>query len=296
MFSVAKPRITYNEHVAKAGLFRERFSALSDDDWLALWLSTEFNSCIADLEFPTVPDRELQLQIHGSSSWEVSMREAFDFYRYVKANLELNPGAHGRFLDYGCGWGRMARPFMRHFDLNKMYGFEPHLLLATIARSLNPYVCVLGGGFTPDGSIPKSWFDLIVGWSIFSHLSRPSFKEWLREISEALARGGAGVFTTWGSRFLNRLQNEKVQMEKGGEIHWYSKVCIEAAGDLAERIMEYERGEYVWFTESGSPTYGEAFISEQAIRQIIAEDSLPLRIVSFDTSTLAQDAFVIQRI
>jgi SAM-dependent methyltransferase len=295
MFSVSKPSITYSRDLANANVFRERFSSLSDDAWQAVWLSTENSTNISNLEFPTVPERELQLQIHGSASWEVSIREAFDFYRFIKSNIELNANGTGRFLDYGCGWGRMARPFMRHFDLDKMFAFEPHLLLATIARSLNPYVCVLAGGFTPDGSIPKNWFDLIVGWSIFSHLSRVSFKEWLREISDVLKPGGVGVFTTWGLRFLHRLQAEKKELEEGREIHWYSKVCIEAAGDISERTAEYERGEFVWFTESGSPSYGEAFISELALRQIIDEDRLPLQIISFDTSSLPQDVFLVRR-
>jgi SAM-dependent methyltransferase len=295
MYSVSKPRITYSNNLANANVFREKFGSLSDDAWQALWLSTESATNISDLEFPTVPDQELQLQIHGSASWEISIREAFDFYRFVKSNVELNANGTSRFLDYGCGWGRITRPFMRHFDLDKMFGFEPHLLLATIARSLNPYVCVLAGGFTPDGSIPKDWFELIVGWSIFSHLSKASFKEWLREISQVLAPGGTGVFTTWGLRFLQRLQTEKMQLEQGREIHWYSKVCIEAAGDISARIMEYERGDFVWFTESGSPVYGEAFISASALSQVIEEERLPLQILSFDTSSLPQDVFLVRR-
>lgn len=295
MFSVSKPRITYSKDLANANVFRERFSSLSDEEWQALWVSTETGTNIADLEFPTVPEQELQLQIHGSPTWEVSMREAFDFYRFIKTNVELNANGRGRFLDYGCGWGRMTRPFMRHFDLDRMFGFEPHLLLATIARSLNPYVCVLAGGFTPDDSIPKDWFDLIVGWSIFSHLSRASFKEWLREISQVLRPGGVGVFTTWGLRFLQRLQAEKAELDEGKEIHWYSKVCIEAAGDISRRAEEYQLGDFVWFTESGSPTYGEAFISETALRQVIDEERLSLQVLSFDTSTLPQDVFLVRR-
>lgn len=296
MFSVSKPQITYTKDLAKPNAFRERFESLSDDEWKALWLSTQISTSISGLEFPTVPEQELQLQIHGSASWEASMGEAFDFYQFIKSNVEINPKGGGRFLDYGCGWGRMSRPFMRHFDLDKMFAFEPHLLLATIARSLNPYVCVLAGGFTPDGSIPKNWFDLIIGWSIFSHLSRESFKDWIREVSEILKPGGVGVFTTWGLRFLNRLQSEKKDLDNGKEIHWYSKVCIEAAGDISTRVVEYERGDFVWFTESGSPAYGEAFISERALRQIIGEDGLPLQILSFDASSLPQDVFVVRRI
>jgi SAM-dependent methyltransferase len=302
MFSVTNPhiafhkeQITYTKDLANANVFRERFESLTDDEWQALWLSTERETQIADLAFPTVPEPALQLQIHGSASWEASMREAFDFYRFVKSHVALNTSGKDRFLDYGCGWGRMTRPFMRHFDSDKLFGFEPHLLLATIARSLNPYCCVLAGGFTPDGSIPKAWFDLIIGWSVFSHLSKSSFKEWIREMAQVLKPGGTGVFTTWGSRFLQRLKAEKKLLDDGTEIHWYSKLCIEAAGNISERIAQYERGEFVWFTESGSPSYGEAFISEVALREIIDEEALALQVVTFDTASLPQDVFLVRR-
>jgi hypothetical protein len=104
-----------------------------------------------------------------------------------------------------------------------------------------------------------------------------------------------GVFTTWGLRFLQRLQSEKAELDEGKEIHWYSKVCIEAAGDISKRAEEYQRGDFVWFTESGSPAYGEAFISETALRQVIDEERLPLQVLSFDTSTLPQDVFLVRR-
>ena len=79
---------------------------------------------------------------------------------------------------------------------------------------------------------------------MFSHLSKPSFKEWIREIAQALKPGGIGVFTTWGLRFLQRLQAEKKLLDDGTDIHWYSKLCIEASGDISDRIAQYERGEF----------------------------------------------------
>ncbi|CAN0473928.1 unnamed protein product, partial [Phaeothamnion confervicola] len=164
--------------------FRDIFGSLTDEDWKNVWLSTEIRSNIHGIEFPTIPDQQLQSQIHGSTSWEVSMREAFAFYSFCKSHGVINDAE--RFLDFGCGWGRIARPFMRDFDLKNLFGFEPNALHAVIARSLNPYFTVLTGEFFPDDSIPKRWFDLIVGWSIFSHLSEVSLREWLVELSDAL--------------------------------------------------------------------------------------------------------------
>ena len=223
------------------------------------------------------------------------MSEAFSFYSFVKSKIDVKASAAGRFLDCGCGWGRMMWQFMRAFDLDKLYGFEPNFTLATVARSLNPYVCVLSGGYTPDGSIPKDWFDLIVGWSIFSHLSREASVQWLREISEVLKPGGTGVFTTWGLRFLESLQNEQKQSEAGEEIHWYSKLCIAAAGDLNNRVAQYGRGEFVWFGNAESTFFGEAILSEPSLKQIIAERNLPLEIIGYDTASLFEDVFIVRR-
>ncbi len=296
MYSVTKPKIEYDQNLLESpNVFRDKFSSLSDDEWRAVWLSTENGTNISGIEFPTIPDQQLQLSIHGSSSWQMSIGGAFSFYSFIKSKVDLGAVASPRFLDFGCGWGRMTRPFLRDFDLDKMFGFEPNLLLATVARSLNPYVSVLSGGFTPDGSIPKSWFDMVVGWSIFSHLSNSSLRQWLREISEVLRPGGTGVFTTWGSRFLHRLQKDQEDLKEGKDLHWYSKKCIEGAGDLPERIAAYERGEFVWFAFTASKIYGEAFFGERALRQMIVEEGLPLTVVGFDDSSLSQDVFLLRR-
>jgi SAM-dependent methyltransferase len=290
-----RPRIVYSDNLQRSrNLFRDAYSSSTDDQWQAIWLATLKDTSIAGLEFPALPEPELQLQIHGSSSWEMSMIEAFEFYKFVKSTIDMTSGK-GRFLDYGCGWGRMLRPFMRDFDLNNLFGFEPNLKLATIARSLNPYVCVLSGDYVPDGSIPREWFDVIVGWSIFSHLSKPACERWLGEIAQVLKPGGSAVFTTWGLRFLHRLQAEEEQLRQGKDIHWYSKMCIETAGDLAARVAQFEKGDFVWFTNTNSDSYGEAFLSETALQQLIQAGNLPLQIVKFDRSTLYQDAFVVRR-
>ena len=296
MFSVAKPRIDYNADLRNsANVFRDNFASLTDEKWKDVWLATESGTNISGVEFPTLPDPGLQLAIHGSTSWETSMREAFEFYKYIKSRIDLNAFASPRFLDFGCGWGRITRPFLRDFDLDKMFGFEPNLLLATVARSLNPYVPVFSGGFDPDDSIPRRWFDLVVGWSIFSHLSDASLRQWLREISEVLRPEGVGVFTTWGTRFLRRLQRDEKDLAEGKDVHWYARKCIEGAGDLTARIADYERGDFVWFAFTDSKTYGETFLSERALRRIILEEALPLTVIGFDNASLSQDVFMLRR-
>ncbi len=274
--------------------FRDAFGHLSDEDWQRVWLSTPQGTRIKGLEFPAVPSAELQSRIHGAPNWEYTVQEAFSFYHFVKSNIDLRGVT--RFLDFGCGWGRICRPFLRHFELKNIFAFEPNRIFAVTARALNPYITVINGDFSPDGSLPGTWFDLIVGWSVFSHLSPGSFRDWLAEIARTLRPGGQGVFTTWGERFLVRLQGEKARQDAGHEIHWYSRHCLEVIGDIDARISEFRAGEFIWFTGEERNLYGEAFISEQTLRRIIAADALPLRIVRFDTASLSQDAFIVQRL
>ena len=260
MLNFSVPSINYNIALqASANPFRDKFGQLSDDEWREILLLSAKQSLIEGIEFPAIPDQELQLRIHGSASYSTSIKEAFAFYSFVKSNFDRRFSSGQRFLDFGCGWGRISRPFMRDFDLKDMYGFEPDLLFCAIARSLNPYICVLSGEFLPNGAIPTNWFDFIVGWSIFSHLSELSARQWLAELALALKPGGMSVFTTWGAQFLRRLQIEQQQLEEGSDIHWYSKLCISAAGSIDDRLKEYDAGEFVWFTNGSSKLYGEAF-------------------------------------
>ena len=275
-------------------LFRERFGALSSREWHDLWLAVEHRPEINGVSFPAMPDKAMQLQLHGAVSWEISIREAFVFYDFIKS-LGVVENAHS-LLDFGCGWGRMLRPFMRDFNLAHIYGFEPNFAFATVARALNPYVTIFSGGFQPNHTLPRDWFDLVIGWSVFSHLSPASAVAWLREISDALTPGGHAVFTTWGLKFFRRLQREQAEMAAGKEIHWHSKKVLSAIGEVEDRIAAYERGEFVWFPVDGGQDYGEAALGQATLGRLLDDNNLGLRLVAFDDKTLPQDAFVLQKL
>lgn len=281
-----------------ANIFRDRFAQLSDEEWRDILIRSEREPEIDGILFPGFPAAEMQEQMHGHSG-ETSLREAQGFYSFVKsfpdARRALRPGA--RFLDFGTGWGRMARMFLRDFDLSDIYGFEPNRGYCAVARSLNPYICVLNGGFTPDCTLPEDRFDLVVGWSIFSHLTEQSAGDWLEELARAMRRDGCGVFTCWGDRFLDLLvaENERLRRDENADIHWYYRQCLRGAGDIARRREEFADGEFVWFSAFGYELYGEAFIHPTALATILRERKLPFDIVAFDRTSLFQDAFVLRR-
>ena len=70
-----------------------------------------------------------------------------------------------------------------------------------------------------------------------------------------------------------------MKAREGHPIHWYSRVCIDAAGSLEALIDQYNATGFVWFTGGGSKLYGEAFLGKKALERFIAEHSISLAIV-----------------
>jgi SAM-dependent methyltransferase len=301
------PRVNYYRFVPYDGgnVFRKKFGRLSDDAWCQLLVRSIDEPVMDEVQFPLFPDNELQDRVHGSHGAD-AFADAAAFFKFVKAHTyQTSANAPGkRLLDFGCGWGRMVRPFMRDFEFADLYAFEPDFVLCAVARTLNPYVTFLPGAFLrkwsldyePIGNLPEQFFDLMIGWSIFSHLAPEFAARWLAEAARVVVPGGSCVFTTWGDRFLQWLNVLAADQAAGKEIHWYHALCIAAGGSIEQRLAEYRRGDFVWFGGLRSASYGEAFISETALKNLIAQHDLPFRIKIFDKETLAQDAFVLERL
>jgi hypothetical protein len=276
--------------------FHERWNRSSDQEWLQVLLRSIQEPVIEGYDFPGMPDPTLQARIQGASN-EASYRGAVDYYSRVKqAVFPHLPAYESRWhLDFGSGWGRTLRPFMRDFQLDKMIGYEPNPWFCQVARSLNPYVGFLNGPFLPDAILPSDRFSLTTSYSVFSHLPQSYAVKWLQEFARVTHPGGFVAFTTWGERFLNRLKAESLELEAGKDLHFYSKVVIEAIPDLDVAVSDFKSGKYLFFGSSSEASYGETFISGAAMQRLIDENSLPFTIHLHDTTSLAQDLFVIRR-
>src|SRR5215472_14388498 len=167
-----------------ANIFRDKFGGRDDEEWCDVLVEALSSETIDDVRFPQYPPAELQNRVHGYSG-QHALREAFDFYCFIKSHDYLRDkfNSDSYFLDFATGWGRMSRPFLRHFDLHKMFAYEPNRAFCVIARSLNPYICFINGEYFPDGALPQNRFDLVIGYSIFTHLSPHAATTWLSEMA-----------------------------------------------------------------------------------------------------------------
>lgn len=230
---VVAPLVDIDERLSSDNVFKDLYGGLSSKEWLDFLVKSIDNKKIDGINFPTFPPIEFQSQLHGHFGSH-SLAEAETFYSFAVnhglLSKEIIDYQNSALLDFGSGWGRVLRLFMRDFPLKNIIGYEPDPRYCIVARANNPYVGFLSGGFLPDGILPSNKFSLIVGWSVFSHLSLFSATEWLKEFSRILVSNGKILVTTWGLRFLERLKSESEALKRGEDIHWYSKVCLEAVG------------------------------------------------------------------
>jgi SAM-dependent methyltransferase len=278
-------------------IFRERFGHLSADQWRDVLVRSISYPLIEGIEFPKFPDRELQMQIHGEYGAD-ALRDPYLLYCFIQSQPQLHQklGRNSVFLDFGCGWGRISRIFMRDFDLERMYGFEPQRGTCFMARTLNPYMCFLNGGDTPDGTLPADRFDLVLAWSVFSHLSEASTIHWFEELARVMRPDAYCVASTWGERFLNLLIQEQRKADQGLPIHWYHLDCLQAAGNVVAHRNRYRAGQFTWFGPAQSKHYGSAsFLPAEAIHRVLKEARIPLELVGFDNRSLTQDVFILRR-
>jgi hypothetical protein len=105
---------------------RELFEGASDRFWRWLVLRGAQRRYGLETVLPGVPADEMQRNWTGSTG-ESTLQEAFDFYRLVLERAR----AHGRpirretrVLDFGCGWGRIIRFFLREVDDRHLHGCD----------------------------------------------------------------------------------------------------------------------------------------------------------------------------
>jgi hypothetical protein len=295
---VVPPSVNVDPRLEDNNVFHSIFGHLDADGWLDVLSRSITENVIDGVEMPGFPPPSFQSQLHGHFGRH-SLSEAASFYRFVQALGLTGPSApwygKGYLLDFGAGWGRICRLFLRDFPLRHIIGYEPSNRFCSVARRCNPFVSFLSGAYLPDYVLPASQFNLVISWSVFSHLSPVAASAWLAEIERVTAPGAAVVCTTWGKRFLQRLVAEKALKDSGEEIHWYSAVCLEAIGDIGGRIEAYDKGDFIWFTNGASSLYGESFISTRALETLLRENAPKLELEIFDTTSLAQDVFVLRR-
>src|SRR5436305_13071568 len=85
---------------------------INDNEWFELQFSAEEALEKYGIVLPTLPSDDVQVGFTGLCGRD-NLEQAFGFYRYVSSVCRINDISGPRILDFGGGWGRVSRFFLR---------------------------------------------------------------------------------------------------------------------------------------------------------------------------------------
>ena len=276
------------------------------DDAFWFWLNTEGLRTDERLRglLPGLPDEELQARTIGSSG-DAALKEAFDAYTLFTGLYRRHVGALGdntRVLDFGCGWGRMLRFFLRDVDQSNLWGVDGSRPLIDACRRTNPWCQFVEGRKMPPSAFASGYFDLVYSYSVFSHLSEAAHRLWLDELLRVLRPGGLLIATTWQREHIERSEQLRRAAPSSPSV-WHHDLA-NLWMDNAHWLAEYDAGRFcyqaypvethAWSYHRGTSCYGEACIPE---RYVLNEWATALDVLEFidDRSRCAQNVVVARR-
>lgn len=223
---------------------------LSDDAWFDLQFDPDAARAQYGLALPSFPPDDVQLRFTGLTDRD-NLLQARSFYEYAVARSQLRQEENPRILDFGGGWGRVARFFLRDAPARRI----------TVADCLsdsihwlhetgNPCDIRKNNVLPPIRGIGRG-FHLIYAYSVFSHLSPEATRAWLDYLIGLLRPDGWLVITSMARAFLDHLAGPG-----------RDALTSEYAGLLpAPEVMRarYEQGEIQFYPTGGGGELSASF-------------------------------------
>jgi ubiquinone/menaquinone biosynthesis C-methylase UbiE len=223
---------------------------------------------LSGVPLPGFPENEVQINTTGQSGRE-AMCEAFIFYEdclKVFSNSIAFERDNKTLLDFGVGWGRVLRFFMREFLPENMYGVDINKELLRLCKETFKWGTFIESNAFPPLELSDQSIDFIAGYSVFSHLSEDACLKWIKEFSRILRPGGVVALTTRGRWFL-----EYCESLKNKNVNGYAKALSNLFDDFNQAKKKYDNGKFlhsnIHEVSGGGPLnssfYGETFMSEK---------------------------------
>jgi SAM-dependent methyltransferase len=286
--------------IQKNKTVRDLAKRWTDGKYLQLILDSVTQPYIAGIKMPGFPSEEVQRNFVGSSK-ENALREGYTFYQLIKrycAQLGVPINAGTRILDFGCGWGRIARFFFKDVEGHNIFGVDVDPSMISFCAS--EMTCGRYATVHPEPPmefLENNSLDVIFAYSVFSHLSEDVARQWIGEFARVLKPKGLLLATTQGRSFLDFCESLH---DKQGELeHAWWKGLARSFLPMEKAKEDYDSGKFLFSPTGGGSYreksfYGEAIISRQYVEREYAR-FLTLRDFVDDRGKLPQALFVMQK-
>ena len=277
-------------------------NSLSDPQWLAANLDPSTYRGTAAIDIPGLPPADVQIRFTGMHG-ATNLGQAFDFYKFVLQHMPAASVGRYRLIDFGGGWGRVTRFFLREVDASQLLLLDCLSDAVECARSLSPPFDVVQTNAQPPlpPQLEEATADCCIAFSVFSHLSEKACFDWIQHLGELLLPGGTLIFTTRGKWQIERFRLHKrlgfiYKLFRRGSV--LEKITSRAT--LDQVAQRYGDGEFQFFPTGGGGEltddfYGETWMPETWMRERYR--SLGFSRCEFfpEQSTITQCTFVLTK-
>jgi SAM-dependent methyltransferase len=221
-----------------------RYRRLTDEAWLGMLLDSVQG--VNKLPMPRFPAADVQSAFVGQSN-EDTVNEAWRFYKLMSDQWKkygLGIDARSHVLDFGCGWGRFARMFLRDVPASHIYCADTWDLPLDLCRETGVPGQMVRLEAMPPSVLPSGHFDLAFAYSVFSHLSPKAHLAWRSELARVVRPGGLVFITTQARWFLDNCRRFRENPDQIS-LRWHQKLANSFV-DYETCLRQYDGGEFLF--------------------------------------------------
>jgi SAM-dependent methyltransferase len=243
------------------------FGDISDALWL--WIHTEGYRRLPALRdlLPGLPEKRVQRHWTFRTG-DDTLIEGFAVYLLIRELYQRHVGElrdAQAVLDFGCGYGRVIRFFLKDIDHRRLVGTDYTASLLDFCRASNRWCDFTRNDAEPPLPFEDNQFQYVFAYSVFSHLSEEMHLLWLDELRRVVLPGGAVAISVRPRNFINHLQTLRDSQTADEE----QRILLEMLVDTERELELYDAGGFCYapYSDVFDPWFGEACIPRTYIER-----------------------------